>query len=163
MDELSKLTNGVVFVFGCFCIGIYHILASFGQIFASFTPAIGSMTTFVLGTQICFLCETQKYGGKLNNTWMITFYIGILAIFGNFWANICLVHFTCCLSCCIFARNHCGKIFSFMITQKHCANSEIWWKFLPKTNKNSQIWGKFGTSRQILDKLSAQQIIMLIY
>ena len=48
VDELSKLTNGVVFVFGCFCIAIQHILAIFGQIFASFTPAIGSMTTFLL-------------------------------------------------------------------------------------------------------------------
>ena len=36
------------------------------------------------GTQICFLCETQKYGEELNNTWMITFYIGILAILGKF-------------------------------------------------------------------------------
>ena len=146
----------------CLVVFLYRNIAHFGKFCSNFclifTPAIGSMTTFFAwnhGTQICFLCETQKYGEKLNNTWMITFYIGILAIFGNFWANICLVHFTCCLSCCIFARNHCGKIFSFMITQKHCASSEIWWKFLPKTNKNSQIWGKFGISRQILDKLSA--------
>ena len=99
------------------------------------------------------LWNTKKYGEKLNNTWMITFYMGILAIFGNFWANICHVHSTCCLSCCIFAWDHCGQIFSFKITQKNCASSEMWWKFLPTTNKNSQIWGKCGISRQILDKL----------
>ena len=38
---------------------------------------------------------------------------------------------------------------------QNCASLKIWWKFLPKTNKNSQILGKFGISRQILDKLSA--------
>ena len=39
------------------------------------------------GAQVCFLCEIQKYVEILNNTWMITFYIGILAIFGNLWAT----------------------------------------------------------------------------
>ena len=42
----------------------------------------------------------------------------ILAQFGNFWANICLFHSTCCLTSCIFAWNHCGQIFCFRITQK---------------------------------------------
>ena len=103
------------------------------------------------GTQICFLCETQKCGEKLNSTWMIMFYIGILAIFDNFWANICLVHSICCLSGCIFAWNYCG----LTLTQKIVPVVWKCWKFLPKTNKNSQIWHKFGISRQILDKLSA--------
>ena len=90
-------------------------LTNFGQVFASFTPAIGSMKT---SWNHGFLCETQKYGEKLNITWMITSYIGILAIFCNFWANTCLVHSTRSLSGCIFAWNHCGQIFFFRITQK---------------------------------------------
>ena len=45
-------------------------------------------------------------------------YMGILTRFGNFGANICLIHSTCCLTGCIFAWNHCGQIFSFRITQK---------------------------------------------
>ena len=119
-------------------------MVDFGQIFATFTPAVGSMTTFLLEimeSRYAFFVKHKKI------------YIGILAIFGNFWANICHVHSTCCLSCCIFAWDHCGQIFSFKITQKNCASSEMWWKFLPTTNKNSQIWGKCGISRQILDKL----------
>ena len=109
----------------------------------------------IMEPRYSFLVKHKKYGEKLNNTSIITFCIGILAIFGNLWANICLVHSSCCLSGCIFALNHCGQIFSFIITQTNCASLEIWWKFLPKTNKNSQIWDKFGISRQILDKLSA--------
>ena len=113
------------------------------------------------GNQMWFLCETQKYGEKLNKTWMITFNIGILATFGNFWANICLVQSTCSLSSYISAWNHGGQIFSFRVTKK-TASFEIWWIFLPKIKKNSQIWGKFGISRQILDKLSAQWLMILI-
>ena len=37
VDELSKLTNGVL------CLFIIGVLAIFGQIFDSFTPAVGSM------------------------------------------------------------------------------------------------------------------------
>ena len=48
VDELSKLTNGVL------CLFIIGVLAIFGQIFASFTPAVGSMK--------------QKYIEILNNT-----------------------------------------------------------------------------------------------
>ena len=45
VDELSKLTKwSCVCVWLCFC----QISAIFGQIFVSFTPAIGSMTTFLL-------------------------------------------------------------------------------------------------------------------
>ena len=61
-------------------------MANSGQIFASFAPAVGSTTTFsleIMEPGYAFFFK-QKYGEKLNNTWMITFYIGILAIFGNF-------------------------------------------------------------------------------
>ena len=34
--------------------------------------------------------------------------------------------------------NHGRQIFPF--TQKNCSSFEIWWKFLKKTTKNSQIW-----------------------
>ena len=97
VDELSKLTNGVL------CLFIIGVLAIFGQIFDSFTPAVGSMK--------------QKYIEILNFTWIITFYVGILVIFGNFSANICLVHSTCWLFGCIFAWIH-GRWIFFRITQK---------------------------------------------
>ena len=60
--------------------------------FASFTPAVGSMTTFLLKIMepsYAFF-ETQKYVEILNNIW-IKFYIGILAIFGNFKSNFRLI------------------------------------------------------------------------
>ena len=108
----------------CLVVFLYRNIVHFGIFWSNFCLIHSScwfydhFFAWNHGTQICFLCETQKYGEKLNNTWMITFYIGILAIFGNFWANICLVHSTRCLSGCIFAWNHCGQIFSFRITQK---------------------------------------------
>ena len=112
----TKLTNGVVFV-------LVHKYSNFGQFLVKFLPH--SLQLFYdhvfawnLETRIYFLCETQKYVEVLNNTWMITFFIGILAIFGNFWANICLVHFNHWLSGCIFDWNHGRQILSFRITQK---------------------------------------------
>ena len=57
-------------------------------------------------TQVCFCCETQKYVEILNNNWIITFYIGILAIFGNFWVNFCLVHTNFWLYDHLLALNH---------------------------------------------------------
>ena len=70
------------------------------------------------GIKIYFLCETQKYVEILNNTWIITFYIGILAIFSNFGGNFCLVHSSHWLSGYMFAWNHGRQIFSVRITQK---------------------------------------------
>ena len=90
VDELSKLTNGVVFVFGCVFVYEY----SFGSFWSNFCLISSSywfydhFFAWNHGTQICFLCETQKYGEKLNNIWMITFYIGISARFDNFWADV---------------------------------------------------------------------------
>ena len=145
----------------CLVVFLYRNIAHFGNFWSNIC-LIHSNCYFYdhvfawnHGTQICFLCEAQKYGEKLNNTWMITFHIGILTIFGNFWANICLIHSTRFLSGSIFAWNHCGQNILLYDDSKNCASLKIWWKFLPKTNKNSQIWGKIGKSRKILDKLSA--------
>ena len=41
VDELYKLTNGVL------CLFIIGVLAIFGQIFASFTPPVGSLAAFL--------------------------------------------------------------------------------------------------------------------
>ena len=109
----------------CLVVFLFRNIADFGNFWSNFCLLHSSYWIydhfFALnhGTQICFLCETQKCGKKLNNTWMTMFYIGILPIFVNFWANnICLVHSPHCLSGCIFVWNHCGLIFSFRITQK---------------------------------------------
>ena len=71
------------------------------------------------GIQICFLCETQKYVEMLNKTWIIIFYIGILAIFCNFWAHFWLVHSSCWFYDHFFAKNHGIKIYFLCETQKY--------------------------------------------
>ena len=108
----------------CLVVFLYRNIVHFGIFWSKccLIHSSCSITTFFLKSwnpgRYVFFVKHKKYGKKLNNTWMITFYIGILAIFGNFWANICLVHSTRCLSGCIFAWNHCRQIFSFRITQK---------------------------------------------
>ena len=70
----------------------------FRQIFASFIPAVGFLwPLFCLKSwnpDIISLGK-QKYVEILNNIWILTFYIGILAIFGNFWVNFCLIYSSC--------------------------------------------------------------------
>ena len=61
--------------------------------------------TWIYGTRICFFWTTQKYVEILNNIWVTAFYIGMLVIFGRFWANFAL--FTLAIgSDCIFDWNH---------------------------------------------------------
>ena len=99
----------------CLVVFLYRNIAHFGNFWSNICLIHSScyfydhIFAWNHGTQICFLCEAQKYGEKLNNTWMITFHIGILTIFGNFWANICLIHSTRFLSGSFFAWNHCGQ------------------------------------------------------
>ena len=91
---------------------VYRNIANFGNFWSNVCLIHSSYWfydhSFVwnYGNQICFLCETLKYGEKF-----ITFNIGILTTFGNFWASICLFHSTRWLSSCIFAWNHGGQIF----------------------------------------------------
>ena len=65
---------------------------------------------------------------------MITFYVGILARFGNFWANIF------------------GQVFSFRITQKIVPIWKYYKKFCVKPTKiakfevNLEYQGKFSTN-----------------
>ena len=99
----------------CLVVFVYRNIAIFGNIWSNFC-LIHSDCWFYdhvfsrnHGTHVCFLCETQKYVEVLNNTWMITFYIGILAIFGIFWANICLVRSTHLLSGCILTEIMVGR------------------------------------------------------
>ena len=106
----------------CLVVFVYWNISNFWQFLVKFLPH--SLQLLVLWPLFCLkswnpdLCETQKYVEILNKTWMITFHIGILVIFYNFWANICLVHSTYWLSGCIFAWNHGRQIFSFRIILK---------------------------------------------
>ena len=50
--------------------------------------------------------ETKKYAEILNNIWIITFYIRILAIFGNFWSTFCIIHSSCWFCDHFFAWNN---------------------------------------------------------
>ena len=58
-----------------------HFSATFGQVFA-----------FLSLYKKNLLWKTQKFVERLNNILINAFYSGILAIFGNFWANFCLVY-----------------------------------------------------------------------
>ena len=79
-------------------------------------------------TQICFLWETQKYVEILNNIWIITFYIEIFAIFGNFWAKFCLIHSSSCwFFDHFFAWNHGTQKCVLWETQKYVEVSDNIW------------------------------------
>ena len=121
----------------------------FRQIFNPITPAVGSMTTFLLEIMEPRYAFFVKHKNMLKY-WIIFELLHFiqLAILGNFKANFCPVHSSRWLSDRIFAWNHGRQIFSFWISQKICASFEIR-KFLQKTTKNSQIWGKFGILSQI--------------
>ena len=134
------------------------ILAFFGNFWTNFC-LIHSRYWFYdhffawnLGIRIYFLCETQKYVEILKNTWMISFYKGILVISGNFWANICLVYSTRWLCGCIFPWNHGRQIFSFRIIENIVPvlkyDENVWRKLtkIVKFEVNLGFWGKFWTN-----------------
>ena len=133
------------------------ILAIFGNFWVNFCHTHSScwfydhLFAWNHGTQIFCFCETQKYVEILNNTWIITFYIGILGIFGKFGAIFCLAHSRHWLSGCIFAWNHGRQVFSFKITQvvPVLKYDENFWRKLtkiPKFEINLGYWGKFWTN-----------------
>ena len=101
---------------------IYNFRSFFRQIFASFTPAVGSLTTFLLEIMkpryAFYVKHNSWYVEILNNICIITFHTGISAIFGNYWVNFCLVHSRRWLSGRIFAWNRGRQIFVFRMTQK---------------------------------------------
>ena len=124
----------------CLVVFLFRNIANFGNFWSNFCIIHSSywfydhFFAWNHGTQICFICETQKYSEKWNNIWMITFYVGILACFGNFWANIC------------------GQVFSFRITQKIVPVWKYYEKFCLKLTKiakfevNLEYQGKFWTN-----------------
>ena len=71
------------------------------------------------GNRICFLWETQKYVEILNNIWIIKFYVGILAFFGNFWSNICFIHSSCWSHDHVYVWNNWTQICFLFQTQKY--------------------------------------------
>ena len=104
LSEWMSYPNSLMELCLCLVVFLYRNIVHFGIFWSKFCLIHSScwfydhFFSWNHGTQICFLCEAQKYDEKLNNTWMITFYMRILARFGNFWANICLFHSTHCLS-----------------------------------------------------------------
>ena len=130
--------------------------------FASFTPALDSMTTFFLKIMViryAFSEKQKKYVEILNTIWIIAFCIGILSIFGNFGANICLVHSSLWLSHLIFSWND-GRHICFFRKTQNLSKFRNMIKISEENYQNSKIWGKFGMSRQVLDKLRVQWIII---
>ena len=61
-------------------------------------------------TQICF---SKRCKNKLNDSMIFALYLGMLAIFGNFWVNFCLIHSSRWLSDHCLAWNYGRQIFSF--------------------------------------------------
>ena len=150
LSEWMSYPNSLMKLCLCFVVLLFRNIANFGNFWSNFCLIHSSYSFhdhfFAWNhgnTDMFFFVKHKNIVKKLNNIWMITFYIVMLGRFSNFWANICLVHSTCSVAGCILSEiiPVVGRYFSFRITQKSCTSLEIW-KFLPKTNKNSQIWGK---------------------
>ena len=76
-------------------------LTNFRQIFASFTPTVGSVTTSLLEIMVPRYAFSEKHKNMLKYRKIFEVlhfkleYLQFLAIFGNFWANFCLIHSSC--------------------------------------------------------------------
>ena len=108
VDELSRVTNGVVF-------GLEKRITKaptsqtkadlWDNLKALAPPDCPSMQADIKNLYKKLQGNKnlkQKRYSKNANDWytksfvfVIAFYIGILAIFGNFWSNICLIHSSC--------------------------------------------------------------------
>ena len=74
--------------------------------FTIFSHFIGKLLPHSLQLLLLWPLFCSKYVEILNNIWIITFYIRILAIFGNFWSTFCIIHFSCWFCDHFFARNN---------------------------------------------------------
>ena len=147
VDGLSKLTNGVVFVFGCVyvCVAILGlgILAFF---FASFTPAVGSLLWPLFCLKSWNPDKLSLWNKNMLKYWIILnydilySYSKILQFLGKSFAT-----FTPSVgSLAAFLPEIMlllGRYSSLVWFKELC---QFWnMKLLKKTNKkNSQIWGK---------------------
>ena len=134
----------------CLVVFLFRNIANFGNFWSNFCIIHSSywfydhFFAWNHGTQICFLCETQKYGEKLNNTWMIKFYIRNISMFRQFLGKYVPRSL-------VFAWNHCGQIFSFRIAQKivpvwKCENFCQKLTKIAKFEVNLGYQGKFWTN-----------------
>ena len=74
--------------------------------FTIFSHFIGKFLPHSLQLLLLWPFFCSKYVEILNNIWIITFYIRILAIFGNFWSTFCIIHFSCWFCDHFFAWNN---------------------------------------------------------
>ena len=90
LSEWMSYPNSLMELCLCLVVFLYRNIVHFGIFWSNFCLIHSScwfydhFFAWNHGTQICFLCETQKYGEKLNNTWMITFYIWNISTFRQF-------------------------------------------------------------------------------
>ena len=93
LSEWMSYPNSLNGVYLCFVVFLYRNIANLGNFWSNFCLIHSSywfydhFFAWNHGTQIYFLYETQKCGEKLNNNWIITFYIEVLAIFGQIFAS----------------------------------------------------------------------------
>ena len=138
-------------------------ICNFQQFLGKFLPCLlhlliyGHFFAWYHGTQMYYISLRYIHKNMLkywimNTLWIIAFYIGILAIFGNFGVNFCLIHSNRWFFHCIFASNHGRHILWFRKIQKIdpvLKYDENFWIKLPKIAKFNVNWeyqGKFWTN-----------------
>ena len=79
LSEWMSYPNSLMKLCLCLVVFLYRNMSHFGKFWSNFCLIHSSywfydhFFAWNHGTQICFLCETQKYGEKLNITWMIRY------------------------------------------------------------------------------------------